>query len=271
VEVEAGDVTHDTVVSRAFAGTTPPTTSSSISDRRQAIGWWIFVAAVGAFLTYKLLALNWGLVWRISPLLLQGFGITWLLTVLSIGVGMLIGVLLAFARISRVAPLRYLAIAYIETIRATPQLMVIFWIFFTYPVLMGHQMTPWSGASISLTLIASAYLAEVVRGGVLSVPKIQAESATVIGLTRAQSFFYVLLPQACRNMLPAFTATAVMSFKTTSLVYVIGMIDFFRSATLMNNRYFAPATIYTVVAIVYFLSCFALSRLLSMLDPKYRL
>lgn len=241
------------------------------SDRVQRILWWAFVATSVTLLAWKLSGLKWDLVWRISPLLLQGFGTTCLLTLVSVVAGLLLGIVLAGGRMSKHAVLRYPAIAYIEFIRATPQLMVIFWIYFSYPVFVGHQMTPWTGAVVSLTMIASAYLAEVVRGGLLSIPRIQSESAAVIGLSPTQSFIYVLLPQACRNMLPAFTTTLVASFKTTSLVYVIGMIDFFRAATLINNRAFAPATIYTVVAIVYLISCFALSRMVTMADPKYKL
>ncbi len=243
----------------------------SASDRRQARIWWVFVACVVAFLAWKLAALNWGLVWRVSPLLLQGFIVSCLLTLFSVAVGLLFAIVLAGARMSRIAPIRYASMAYTETVRATPQLMVIFWIFFSYPVFAGHNMSPWTGAAVSLTMIAAAYLAEVIRGGLLSVPKIQAESATVIGLSRVQTFIYVLLPQACRNMLPAFVTTLVMSFKTTSLVYVIGLIDFFRAASLINNRVFAPATIYTVVGLVYLITCFALSRLVALLDPKYKL
>jgi polar amino acid transport system permease protein len=243
----------------------------SPSDRRQARIWWIFVACVLALLAWKLSSLNWSLVWRVSPLLLQGFAVSCMLTLVSVGAGLLFAIVLAGARMSRLRPVRYLSMAYTETVRATPQLMVIFWIFFSYPVFAGHNMSPWTGAIVSLTMIAAAYLAEVIRGGLLSVPRIQSESATVMGLSRRQAFVYVLLPQACRNMLPAFIATLVMSFKTTSLVYVIGLIDFFRAASLINNRAFAPATIYTVVGLVYLITCFALSRLVAMLDPRYRL
>jgi polar amino acid transport system permease protein len=247
------------------------TSAMSASDRRQARIWWIFVACVVAFLAWKLSALNWALVWRVSPLLIQGFGVTCMLTFVAVGLGMLFGIVLAGARMSRFAVFRYVSMAYTETVRATPQIMVIFWVFFTYPVFAGHNMSPWTGAVVALTMVASAYLAEVIRGGLLSVPKIQSESATVIGLSRLQTFVYVLLPQACRNMLPAFVTTVVMSFKTTSLVYVIGLIDFFRAASLINNRVFAPATIYTVVGLVYLVACFALSRLIGLLDPKYKL
>jgi polar amino acid transport system permease protein len=263
--------TRDMSIAALGEATPPPVDPTLASDRRQVVIWWIFVACVLALLIWKLSALNWGLVWRVSPLLFQGFTVTCGLTLVSVGLGMLVGIALAGARMSRFAPIRYVSMAYTETVRATPQLMVIFWIFFSYPVFVGHNMSPWTGAVVSLTMIASAYLAEVIRGGILSVPIIQSESATVIGLSRVQAFVYVLLPQACRNMLPAFVTTLVTSFKVTSLVYVIGLIDFFRAASLINNRNFAPATIYTVVAIVYLISCFTLSRLVGLLDPKYKL
>jgi His/Glu/Gln/Arg/opine family amino acid ABC transporter permease subunit len=266
--MEARDMTAVTLGEATPEPTDDPTQAS---DRRQAVIWWIFVACVLAWLGWKLSALNWALVWRVSPLLWQGYIVSCLLTLVSVALGMVFGIGLAAARMSRFAPLRYLSMAYTETVRATPQLMVIFWIFFTYPVFAGHNMSPWTGAVVSLTMIASAYLAEVIRGGLLSVPKIQSESATVIGLSRSQTFIRVLLPQACRNMLPAFITTLITSFKVTSLVYVIGLIDFFRAASLINNRNFAPATLYTVVAIVYLITCFALSRLVGLLDPKYKL
>jgi polar amino acid transport system permease protein len=154
-------------------------------------------------------------------------------------------------------------------VRSTPQIMVIFWIYFTYPALTGQSLSAWTGAAVALTLIAGAYLAEVVRGGLLSIPTIQAESAEVMGLTRFQIFVFVLLPQACRNMIPAFIATLVMMFKTSSLVYVIGVVDLFRAVILVNSREFAPYTLYTVMALIYFVCCYGMSRLIRYLDPNY--
>ena len=92
-----------------------------------------------------------------------------------------------------------------------------------------------------------------------------------MGLRRWQAFLFVLLPQACRNMLPAFITTVIMMFKTSSLVYVIGVVDLFRAVILINNREFAPYTLYTVMALVYFICCYAMSRLMRYLDPKYTL
>ena len=120
-------------------------------------------------------------------------------------------------------------------------------------------------------MIAAAYLAEIVRAGLTSVHKVQTESAYVTGLNSRQIFLYIVLPQALRNMVPAFIANFVMLFKITSLVYVIGMIDFFRAVVLVNNRDLAPFALYTAMAVVYFICCYALVLLVRKLDPKYDL
>jgi His/Glu/Gln/Arg/opine family amino acid ABC transporter permease subunit len=213
--------------------------------------------------------LDWALVWRISPFLWKGLGVSCAMTGISIGAGLPLGVVLAAARISGIAPLRWLAVSIIEIVRATPQIMVIFWIYFSYPALTGRSLSAWTGAAVALSLIAGAYLSEVVRGGLISITTVQAESAAVMGLSQLQIFVFVLLPQACRNMLPAFIATIVMMFKTSSLVYVIGVVDLFRAVILVNSREFAPYTLYVVMALIYFLCCYGMSSLIRYFDPKY--
>jgi len=215
--------------------------------------------------------LRWDVVWTTAPALLQGLGISFLLAVTSVAAGMIAGMILAVARTSGPFGLRHLAIGYIEIVRAVPQLMVIFWIFFTWPAVTGRGMSPWSAAFLSLTVIAAAYLAEVIRAGIESVPPIQKESAFVLGLSPFQAFMRVVLPQALRNMLPALIATFVMMFKVTSLVYVVGIVDFFRAVVIINNREFAPYALYTTLAVVYFACCWALSWLIRKLDPNYAL
>jgi polar amino acid transport system permease protein len=241
------------------------------SERPRAwLGYAVFGVACLAAL-WGLAQLDWRLVWRVSPFLVKGLGVSCAMTGISIGAGLPLGIVLAAARMSPITLLSRLAIAIIEIVRATPQIMVIFWIYFTYPAVTGQSMSAWTGAATALTLVAGAYLAEVVRGGLLSIPAIQVESAEVIGLSRPQIFIFVLLPQACRNMLPAFISTIIMMFKTSSLVYVIGVVDLFRAVILINNRVFAPYTLYTVMALIYFLCCYAISRLVRYFDPKYTL
>ena len=204
-------------------------------DRLQERVWYVIVLIALVAAAWFLACLDWPLIWQAWPLLLQGLGVSFALTGVSIMGGLVLGAALAAGRLSRFAVARYLSLAFIETVRATPQLMVIFWIYFTYPAAAGHAMDAWTGAAVALTLIAGAYLAEVIRGGLLSIPRVQTESGTLLGLSPSRIFLFILLPQACRNMLPALIGTVIAMFKTTSLVYVIGLVDFFRAVMIINN------------------------------------
>jgi His/Glu/Gln/Arg/opine family amino acid ABC transporter permease subunit len=237
--------------------------------RRQALVWYAILAVAGLAAVRGVAQLDWGLVWRVSPFLWKGLGVSFAMTGISIAAGLPLGIVLTAARLSGIKSMRWVAVGIIEVVRSTPQIMVIFWIYFTYPAVTGQSLSAWTGAAVALSLVAGAYLAEVVRGGLISIPAIQAESAEVMGLSRLQTFVFVLLPQACRNMIPAFIATLVMMFKTSSLVYVIGVVDLFRAVILVNSREFAPYTLYTVMALIYFACCYVMSRVIRYLDPKY--
>jgi len=241
------------------------------SMRWKLLVWRGGLAACCLSFVWLVRGFQWNVVWRAAPFLIQGLGVSCVLAVVSVAFGMLGGTILAAARLGGVWGVRHIAVAYIEIIRATPQLMVIFWVFFTIPALTGQHMAIWEAAIISLSMIASAYLAEVIRAGLQSVPRVQSESARVTGLNPTQTFVHVLLPQALRNMLPALIAHFVMIFKITSLVYVIGLIDFFRATIIVNNRDLAPYALYTTMAVVYFGCSYGLSIIVRRLDPKYTL
>lgn len=212
---------------------------------------------------------RWDVVVTAGPFLLQGLGASWLLTMASIAIGLPLGIALAVLRDSGPPVLRHVAVGLIEVVRATPQLMMIFWVFFAVPALTGTKVPPWTAAIVSLSIIAATYLAEVVRAGLTSVPRIQLESGLATGLARRHILLSIVLPQALRNMLPALIATVVMMFKVTSLIYVVGITDFFRATILVNNREFEPVALYTTLAVGYFVCCYALSALIRRLDPKY--
>jgi His/Glu/Gln/Arg/opine family amino acid ABC transporter permease subunit len=212
---------------------------------------------------------GWDVVWNARSLLLEGLANTWLLTILSVSIGLPAGILLALGRIKGPPGMRHLAAVVVELVRAVPQLMVIFWVFYTWPAMTGRSVSGWAAGVVSLSLVAAAYLAEVFRAGVASVPRVQAESAYATGLSSTQAFLRVVLPQAARNMLPALISCVVMMFKTTSLVYVVGIVDFFRAVIIVNNRDFAPGALYLTMGAVYFLCCWALTALSRRLEPKY--
>ena len=237
-------------------------------SRDQAI-W--FAAVILSILVFAYLArhLEWETLWRYRGFLARGLATSIVLTVLSVAFGIVIGAILAAARLYGGKWVRYPVIALIELIRSVPQLLILLWVFFVVPELTGKTFTPEVSGFLALTVIATAYLAEVIRGGLMSVNRIQVESGYATGLSRRTIFLSIVLPQAIRNMLPALLATWVMLFKTTTLVYVIGVVEFFEAATIVNQRELIPYTIYTLLAVVYFICCYALSVIVHRLDPKY--
>jgi polar amino acid transport system permease protein len=228
----------------------------------------VAILLVGAWLSK---GFNWEAVYRSAPFLLKGLVTSWVLALTSIGIGMVAGILLGTARLYGPVGISHIAVGFIEIIRGTPQLMIIFWVFFSYPKLIGRSIGAWPAAVTALSMISAVYLAEIFRAGLISVPRIQSENAYATGLNSRQTFVFVVLPQALRNMIPAFLAQYISLFKTTSIVYVIGLIDFFRAAVLVNNREFAPYAIYSTMAITYFLCCYTLQVIIRRLDPKYDL
>lgn len=215
--------------------------------------------------------LRWSVVWEAGPFLLKALAVSWMLALISIALGSLMAVPLAAARVYGPAGVRHAATAVIEVLRATPELMIIFWIFFALPGLIGLAVSSWTAAVTALSVIAAAYLAEVVRGGFYSVSQEQWDGGSSTGLSRLQVFTYIILPQAVRNMVPALIAQLVALFKTTTLVYVVGIIEFFRAATIVNNTSFAPFALYLTLAVGYFSCSWVLTWVVRRLDPKYLL
>ena len=129
--------------------------------------------------------------------------------------------------------------------------MVIFWFYFLFPLLIGRSLEPLTAGMVAMIAFQSAYVAEIVRAGIESVKAGQLEAARALGLPYLAAMRSVVLPQALRNMLPALVARFVALFKSTSLLYVIGVIEFFRAATIVNAREFRSVEIYLFVAFVY--------------------
>lgn len=208
------------------------------------------------------------------PYMLQGFGLTVTLALVSMSASLVTGTVFAMLRLS---PRRWVRVPigiFIDVMRTIPLIMVIFWFFFLMPIVTGRPVTPVSAALIALIVFNTSYMAEVIRGGILSVPKTQMDAARGSGIGYVRAMWYVILPQAFRNMLPAIISRFVALFMGTSLAYIIGVTEFFRAANNINNRVYQSYVIYGFVAIVYFVCCYGLSvigqRLQSRLDPVSR-
>ena len=210
-----------------------------------------------------------------SFLILQGFlgigafaGGTLRLALPAIMLGFLLGIFIGFGRLARSRWIALPATVYVQFFRGVPLVMVIFWIWFVIPALLGESLPEYAVALAAFVVFEAAYLGEIVRAGIQSVPRGQIEAATATGLSRAQSMLYVVLPQALRNMIPALVTQFIVLLKDTSLASIIGYVDLTKAAQIVNNREVRPFELYLFIATVYWLCNFAMSRYAGSLERR---
>lgn len=168
------------------------------------------------------------------------------------------GLAVLIARIDKRRWLVRLAKGYIGLFQGTPLLLQLFVVFFGLP-LLGVQIEPGMAASVGLTAYASAYLAEIWRGGVEALPKGQGEAAAALGLHRFAALGLVILPQALRMTLPPTVGFLVQLVKATAVTSIIGFTELMKTANALNNATFEPFKVYGMVATIYFVLCFPLT------------
>ncbi|HEX9786437.1 MAG TPA: amino acid ABC transporter permease [Candidatus Binatia bacterium] len=213
-----------------------------------------------------------------SFLILQGFigfgtfaGGTLRLALPAIVLGFLLGTLIGLARLARSPWISVPAKIYVEFFRGVPLVMVIFWFWFIIPALLGRSLPEYSVALTAFVVFEAAYLAEIVRAGIQSVPRGQVEAATATGLTSEPMMRYVILPQALRNMIPALVTQFIVLLKDTSLASIIGYVDLTKAAQIVNNREIRPFELYLFIAVIYWISSYAMSRYASRIESRLSL
>lgn len=201
-------------------------------------------------------------------LILQGFiglgafaGGTLRLAIPAIFFGFILGIFIGLARLARSRWIHFPATVYVEFFRGVPLVMVIFWFWFMIPTIIGKSLPEYSVALTAFVVFEAAYLAEIVRSGIQSVPHGQGEAAIATGLTRHQTMRLVILPQALRNMIPALVTQFIVLLKDTSLASIIGYVDLTKAAQIVNNREIRPFELYLFIAIVYWASSYGMSQL----------
>lgn len=190
--------------------------------------------------------------------LLLGAAWTIVLTLISFVGGGLAGFVVALARVSSVAPLRWLVAAYVMLIQGTPLLVLMFLMYFGV-AMAGVELSPLAAAGLSLTIYVSAYLGEIWRGCIESVPRTQWEAAECLPLTKLQRMQLVILPQAFRIATPPTVGFMVQIVKNSSLASVVGFVELTRAGQLVNNSIFDPLPVFLSVAVIYFILCYPLS------------
>lgn len=181
-----------------------------------------------------------------------------------------LGVLLAFGRLARPRWIRLPAVAVIEFFRGVPLLLLILALFLAWPRVVHTDLPALWALVLALTLYNGAVIAEIVRAGVLAIPKGQTEAAYAIGLSRGQTLRMVLLPQAVRVMLPALISQLVVLLKDTSLGFVIGYAELLRTGGQLVQVLRNPLQLYLAVAVVYIAINSVLSGLAGYLEGRQR-
>jgi len=218
---------------------------------------------------------EWSSIPGALPVVARGMGVTAQITLVAVVVGIVWGTLLALARLTDRAVLSWPAAGYVNLFRSVPLVMVILWFYLVVPQLLKRFLGVSEAADIRMTsaltafaLFQAAYYAEIIRAGIQSVPKGQVASAQALGMTYRQTMWLVVLPQAFRNMLPLLLTQAIILFQDTSLVYVIGLADFFGSSYQVGVRDGRLVELLLFAGLVYFVLCYAASLVVQRLQGK---
>lgn len=196
--------------------------------------------------------------WDIVRNLLTGLQWTLLLSLVAFVCGGVMGLLMLLARISDNGFLRLAARGYIELFQGTPLLMQLFVVFFGI-ALFGIDVSAWAAAAVALTLFTSAFLAEIWRGCVESIPRGQWEASASLALSRGEQLRHVVLPQALRLAVAPTVGFSVQVVKGTAVTSIIGFTELTKTGGMLANATFEPFLIYGLVSLGYFILCFPLS------------
>ncbi|GJE42985.1 amino acid ABC transporter permease [Methylobacterium soli] len=204
-----------------------------------------------------------------------GFLVTIVVSLVGIVAALPLGILLALGRRSELTVLRLLCTGFIEFWRGVPLITVLFMANVMLPLFLPGDLTVdrLVRPLVGIALFASAYMAEVVRGGLQAVPRGQEEAAAALGLTRPQVLAFVVLPQALKVVVPGIVNTLIGLFKDTTLVSIVGISDFIRAleAARADPRWSAPSvpvTAYAFAALVYFAVCFGMARYAGFIERR---
>ena len=197
--------------------------------------------------------------------LADGLGVTLLLSALTVACSLILGFAIGLARCYGPGWLRWPLVFYIDSMRAIPELVVLVWTYFAFPILTGVTLPPFWAALVALTLHIAAYVAEIVRAGIGSVRPGQTRAALALGLSRAQTVREIILPQSVVRMLPAFGSILSIAIKDTAIAAVIAVPEYMKQSETVAGQSFRPFEVFTAAAIVYFLILFPITRLVDMI------
>ena len=203
-------------------------------------------------------------------LFMWGLWLTFAYTAASIVIGVVIGFVVCFGRLSSNPFISLLARAYQEVFRCTPLLVQLLWFYYALPLLLGISLANTTAALLTLSLYAGSFYAEIFRGGILSIDRGQSEAARAIAMSDRQTMWRIVMPQALKRMLPAFINQSVIQFKNTSLISVISVGELAYMAAVVNGQTYRPLEAFTVVAVLYFALLFPMTQVADYVERRLR-
>ncbi|MBB5457455.1 glutamate/aspartate transport system permease protein [Paraburkholderia sp. Clong3] len=209
------------------------------------------------------------------PTLWTGAIITFKITLIAIVFGIIWGTILAMFRLSPIKPLGWFAQGYVTLFRSIPLVMVLLWFFLIVPQVLQSVLglsadidIRLASAMVAFSLFEAAYYSEIIRAGIQAVPRGQVNASFALGMTYGQAMRLIVLPQAFRAMVPLLLTQGIVLFQDTSLVYVISLADFFRTATNIGDRDGTNVEMVLFAGACYFVICVIASSLVKGLQKK---
>ena len=201
--------------------------------------------------------------------LMRGLVVTLQLAGLSVIGSLILGTSFGVIRHLKIPVFSFVAAAYIESVRSIPLILFIVFIHFGFlPYILGGPTSFFVSACVALIIFTSAYIAEIVRGGLNSIEKEHIDAAVSLGLTSSQRLVYIIMPIAMARMMPALVSQFIALIKDTSLASIIGLIELTRAGEIIYERTYREFEVLTFIALVYFVICFTLSRYTKKMETK---
>ncbi len=231
----------------------------------------LVVFALGFRVNWSIVkALDPSVIWTYKSALLYGYGTSLMITGVAAALGLTAGTILAVLSQSPVPLLRWIIVAYIEAFRNTPLLIQLIWIHFALPVLTGVSTTALQSGVIAITLQVTAYFTEIVRAGIEATPRGQWDAAYALGLTTWTRWSRVILPQAARIIVPPLVNLFISLFKATAILTVLSINELMTMVYRISNFTYKPIELYSVAAVIYFITGYAMSQLSGRIELRLR-
>ena len=209
-------------------------------------------------------------VWRNLPYLMGGLWVTAKLACFALTGGIFLGILVGLARISKRKWIYYPVTLYVNFLRNIPLILVIFWFYFVMPILIGRSIDPFPSAVVSFIVFEATYFGEIFRAGYQTISRDLVNASYSTGMTYFKTARYITVPVAFRRMLPSLITQSIVTFQDTSLAFVIGLPEFVRRASIVDNLEVASIQLFGFVGIVFFILCFIGSRISRHYEEKGR-